>query len=245
MAAESPGQPLVSVIIPVYNGERYLAEAIESVLAQTHRPLEVIVVNDGSTDGSAALAAGFGPPVRVLDVARGGGVVARNQGAAVARGAWLAFLDADDLWLPDKLRLQLAAAEADPGVAVIFGGVEHFLSPELDERARQRLYCPLGIARGQLPSALLVRRATFASLGGFDATWRMGELIDWCARARDAGVREVTIPALTLRRRVHGANQSLREADERVDFVRIVKATLDRRRAAGLLARGTETTDEG
>ena len=103
----------VSVVIPCYNGAAFLREALDSVLAQTRPPLEVIVVDDGSTDDSAAIAESYGPPVRVIRQENQGESVARNRGIDEARGDWIAFLDADDVWKPEKLARQLAAVEPD------------------------------------------------------------------------------------------------------------------------------------
>ena len=115
LAFEHPPEPgLVSCVIPVYNGARYLAESIESVLAQEYRPLEVIVVDDGSTDGTGAVLDAFGDRIRSFRQENGGPSVARNRGMEMSRGEFIAFLDADDLWVPDKLRLQLDAMEARP-----------------------------------------------------------------------------------------------------------------------------------
>ena len=93
----------VTVIIPCYNGAAYLREAIDSALDQTHPPLEVIVIDDGSTDDSAAIAESYGPPVCVIRQENQGESVARNRGIDEAKGDWVAFLDADDLWKPTKL----------------------------------------------------------------------------------------------------------------------------------------------
>src|SRR5262245_20179101 len=112
----------VSVVIPCYNAGRFLKETLESILAQTRPALEVIVVDDGSTDDSAAVAGAFGPPVRVLRQSNQGESVARNRGLDEARGDWVAFLDADDVWAPDKLERQLAAVEGSPGVACCHTG---------------------------------------------------------------------------------------------------------------------------
>jgi glycosyltransferase involved in cell wall biosynthesis len=226
----SAAVPTVSVVIPVHNGARYLAEAIASVLAQDHRPLEVLVIDDGSTDESAAVAAAFGPPVRVVHQAQQGAAAARNHGAALAQGVWVAFLDADDCWLPDKLSRQLAAPAADPRVEIVNGGVEHFYSPELNEAARARFHCPPGVRPAQIPSALLVRRDTFEGVGAFDPRFRTGELLDWYGRALDLGIRAVTIPDLVLRRRIHGANHSIVHAAARPDFLLAVRERLARRR---------------
>ncbi len=101
--------PSISVVIPCYNAAKYLGEAVDSVLRQTCQPLEILVIDDGSTDGSGTLAESYGPPVRVIRQANQGQSAARNRGICEARGEWLALLDADDLWEPEKLRLQLDA----------------------------------------------------------------------------------------------------------------------------------------
>ena len=110
----------VSVLIPCYNREGSLPAAVESALVQTAPPEEVVVVDDGSTDGSAAVAEGFGPPVRVVRQANGGAAAARNRGLDECRGEWVAFLDSDDVWAPDKLERQLAAAAAAPDADLVF-----------------------------------------------------------------------------------------------------------------------------
>ena len=107
----------VSVVIPCYNAAAYLRETLDSALGQTHPPLEVIVVDDGSTDDSAAIAQSYGPPVRVIRQENQGESVARNRGIDEAKGDWIAFLDADDLWKPTKLQKQLGAVE--PGVICV------------------------------------------------------------------------------------------------------------------------------
>src|SRR5436309_14667644 len=113
-------KPLVSVVIPVYNGERYLADAIQSVLDQTYRNFEVIVVDDGSTDRSAEIAKRFGEAVRYVYRTNGGVCKARNAGIAAARGAYIAFLDQDDLWLHDKLAAQVAYLDSHPEAGAVY-----------------------------------------------------------------------------------------------------------------------------
>src|SRR4051812_26931964 len=114
-------RPLISVIIGVFNGEPYLREAIESVLAQTYSPVELIVVDDGSEDATGALATGFGRRLHYVRQPNGGMGAARNTGLSLATGDYLAFLDADDRFLPDKLERQMAVFEADPSVDMVFG----------------------------------------------------------------------------------------------------------------------------
>src|SRR6476646_8439048 len=114
--------PLVSVIIPVYNYERYLAEAVESVLNQTHRNLEVIVVDDGSTEQSGAVARSFADRgVRYIHLVHAGIGPTRNKGVELAGGDFIAFLDADDRWPEEKIERQLRAFENDPGLEMVFG----------------------------------------------------------------------------------------------------------------------------
>src|SRR5436853_333315 len=118
----------VSCIVPVFQGERYLRDAIASILAQTSPPFEVIVVDDGSSDRSVAIAESFGPPIRVLRQDHRGVSAARNHGVRAARGALLAFLDADDLFLPAKLAQQLARFTVRPELELSAAYTENFWS---------------------------------------------------------------------------------------------------------------------
>src|SRR5262245_59961185 len=129
--------PLISVVVPVLDGEPYLAEALDSILAQDHRPLEVIVVDDGSKDLSAEVAESYGDPVRVLRQAKQGPADARNRGIEAAGGDYLSFLDADDRYRPGKLSTQLTALEADPDADICQCVAENFWELGLeDERDR-------------------------------------------------------------------------------------------------------------
>jgi len=224
--------PLVSVIIPVHNCERYLGEAIDSILAQTYRPLEVIVVDDGSTDATAQVAQAFGPPVRLMQQSRQGTAAARNHGVAAARGELVAFLDADDVWTVDKLTLQMEALEAHPELEAVFGLVENFTSPDLDEEARQRLVVPPDLMAGLAAGAMLIRRTAFEHVGDFDSQWQVVEFVDWCARAMEKGIRYEVLPELVMRRRLHADNKTTRQRSEQIEYVRMARAALVRRRQA-------------
>jgi glycosyltransferase involved in cell wall biosynthesis len=224
--------PLVTVVIPVFNGERYLAEAIRSVLDQAYRPQEIVVVDDGSTDRTADVARRFGPEISYVPQPRSGAGAARNRGVELARGEYLAFLDADDLWLPGKLAIQTVALARENGPDIVFGHVEHFHSPELDESQRRRFPCPLGAEPGYLCGAMLTTRETFLRVGFFESKWRAGELIDWYLRALDRGVRAEVLSEVVLRRRIHGSNHTLRHRETVGDYLSIVRASLQRRRAA-------------
>jgi glycosyltransferase involved in cell wall biosynthesis len=112
--------PSVSVVIPCYNRREIISRAIHSVLEQTFSPMEIIVVDDGSTDGSSRVARSFGGPVKVIEQPNCGAAVARNRGIRAALGDWVAFIDSDDEWHQDKLQLQVAAAERFPDAGLVF-----------------------------------------------------------------------------------------------------------------------------
>jgi glycosyltransferase involved in cell wall biosynthesis len=220
---------LVSVIIPVYNSERYLAEAIESVLSQTYRPIEVIVVDDGSTDDSAQIARKY-EAVRYFFQLHGGIGTALNTGIENARGIFFSFLDADDLWTDNKLTCQMAVLNQNPEPDIVFGHVEHFFSSEIDENLRKTLRCPDGSMPGYCRGAMLIKRDAFLSIGPFATNWKLGDFVDWYLRAMENGLTSLMLPEVVLRRRIHSANQGIRERNSQIDYTRILKAALDRRR---------------
>lgn len=224
---------LISVVIPVYNGERYLGQAIESVLAQAHHSLEIIVVDDGSTDGSATLSQQFGPPVRYHYQPNAGLGATRNTGASLARGEFLAFLDADDLWVPNKLDLQLRAFADDPSLEISFGYVRQFYSPELDAETRRRILLPDAPLAGCNPGTMLLRWTTFRRIGWFRADPQVGQFIDWYARAQEQQLKMQVLPDILMQRRLHGANMGIEKRAARNDYARILGDVLRRRRQKG------------
>jgi glycosyltransferase involved in cell wall biosynthesis len=226
--------PTLSVVIPVRNGERHLAATIESVLAERLDSVEILVVDDGSTDRSAEIAESFGGPVRCLRGEAKGVAAARNAGWTAARARFVFHLDADDLVVPGSLALRMAVLEASPDVDMVTGYVESFFSAELDADARAGLALPEGSRRGHLAGASIVRTGLFERIGPLNEKWRVSADMDWYARATEAGIGIAVISDVVLRRRIHGKNLSLTSGDEQIDRVRIVKAALDRRRAAAL-----------
>jgi glycosyltransferase involved in cell wall biosynthesis len=226
------GKPLVSVMIGVYNGAAFLSEAIESVLAQTHGPLELIVVDDGSEDESGSIARAYGAAVRCITQPRGGMAAARNRAVAEARGDYFAFLDADDRFLPDKIERQLSIFDTDPGVDAVFGHVTEFLSPDLDDLARSRLRQPVDDMPWPTPNLMLVRRDSFFRVGLFSTALKVGIGVDWYARCIEAGLRTVVPPFVVLERRLHADNNGIRQSGQRPQYLHVLKASLDRRRGA-------------
>jgi GT2 family glycosyltransferase len=224
----------VGVVIPVYNGERYLSEALASVAGQLAPPTEVVVVDDGSTDRSGDIAASWGAPVRCVRQDNAGAGAARNRGLDELSTEIVAFLDADDCWTAAALTLGLAALDATPEVDIAHGEVEEFFSPDLPAERRRRLRPARSQRAAILPGSTLIRRRAFERVGGFDVSLAAGEFIEWCVRARAAGVRTVAVTGVVLRRRLHGANQGLVRRDAARDYLRVARAALEaRRRASG------------
>lgn len=231
----------ISVIIGVYNAEPYLAEALDSVLMQDYRPLELIVVDDGSTDASGEVAQRY-EEVHFIHQANGGNGSARNTGVQAATGEFLAFLDADDRFTEGKLSLQMRALDGDPDLDMVFGHVQEFISPELDTETRASIRAPAATPMPwTAPNLMLIRRASFDRVGLFSTAVRVGVTVDWFARADEAGLRHRTLAETVLERRIHTQNNGLRERDSRSQYLHVLKAALDRRRAAAEDASGTET----
>jgi glycosyltransferase involved in cell wall biosynthesis len=226
--------PLVTCIVPCFNGARYLGAALDSILAQTHRRLEVIVVDDGSTDGSVDVVTGYGDRVRYHRRPNGGPGAACNTGLALASGEFVAFLEQDDIWLPEKTERQLADFERDPELQYSVAHVQNFWAPELIDDARRYEGLPvMQPVPGYVVQTLLARRSAFETVGAFDEALRYAAAGDWFLRAADDGVRGILVPEVLTQRRLHDANFSrLNRAASRDQFLHVVKATLDRRRRA-------------
>lgn len=202
------------------------------MFAQSYRRLEVIVVDDGSEDDTWAVAKTYGDRIRLARQARGGAGAARNVAVGLATGTYLAFLDADDRFTPTKLEHQLAALDTDLALDMVFGHVREFVSPELPPEARAKIRSPAPPSPWTSPSLMLIRRASFDRVGPFAIDLRVAEVVDWYARAMEAGLKGLTLPEIVLERRLHTSNSGLRERHAQLDYLRVVRASLERRRHA-------------
>jgi glycosyltransferase involved in cell wall biosynthesis len=200
-------QLLVSVIIPVYNGEAFLGQAVESVQQQNYQPLEIIIVDDGSTDGTASLVTSFKSDIHYVYQPNSGPAAARNKGLELARGEIIAFLDADDLWAPSKLRIQVDCLLQYPHIDYTLARQENFLDPGIDRPAWLRKEHLLKDHVGFLPT-LVARRQVFEKVGVFNPHHRISEDVDWFARAKDADIQMMIVPKVLLYRRIHSSNLS-------------------------------------
>jgi len=221
--------PLVSVIIPLHNGEPYLAQALDSVAAQDYDKLEIIVVDDGSTDGGAAIAASR-DVVLIRQEQRGAGA-ARNTGIDRARGEILMFLDQDDLWLPTKVRRQVEILSAHPD-SICIAQQSYFIEPGHEKPAwfgKEHLL--VNDHAGWAPSCLAVRREIFERVGRFDERLQHGSDVDWHARASHLGIAVETPPETLVHRRIHGTNNSASLA-AMTEFFTIVRSAVKRNKSA-------------
>ena len=191
--------PLVSVVIPAYNCERFIGDALDSVFSQKYPSLEVIVVDDGSTDDTCRVVARYGETVRLIRQRNAGAAVARNAGIARARGEYVALLDSDDLWLPGKLRLQIDHLERSRDVAMCCTRwdllypdaagnypVVNASAPEsarLDPAWSGWIYCQLLLDCEVWTSTVVMRRELAGRVGGFDPELRRGQDYDYWLRA--------------------------------------------------------------
>jgi glycosyltransferase involved in cell wall biosynthesis len=200
-----------SVIIPTYNYARYLGEAVDCALAQTYSPLEVIVVDDGSTDETPEVLARYRDLIRTVRQPNLGPSVARNAGIAVANGDYLAFLDSDDLWQPQKLERQMARFAADPSLGLVHCGVETFGSPASTPRHFEELEGWVAKAMLRLEgnvmfgtgSAVVVPRRVAEEIGGFDPRLLVSEDWDFCYRIATR-YRVGYVAEILVHYRVHG-----------------------------------------
>lgn len=220
--------PLVSVVIPVFNGEAFLREAVQSVLDQKYSPVEIIIVDDGSTDGTGTLARVL-ETVRYLHQANQGPAAARNRGIAHARGSLIAFADADDLWPARKLELQLPYLVNDPAIDIVMGRIQQVrLSKTLDGQTQSEEFAEPAFSVN-LGSAV-IRKSVFERVGLFDETMRYSEDVDWFMRTREGGAAIVTIDAVTLFYRQHDQNMTRGKSTSELNVLKALKRSLDRRR---------------
>jgi glycosyltransferase involved in cell wall biosynthesis len=222
-------RPLVSVVVPVYNGERFLTFALQSIFDQDYRPLEVIVVDDGSVDDSVSIARSF-QGVRYVYQSNQGASAARNAGVAAAQGELIAFLDADDVWTPNyKISRQTDYLLKHPETGYVVGRGENFLESETDLPAglTQELFMK---EHTFLTSTLVVRKSVFYEVGEFDRSYKISQDTDWFVRASDAGVQSFVLPETLVYRRIHDANLSSQTQVLRHELLRLARESIGRRR---------------
>ena len=216
----------MSVVVASYNGERFLAETLESVFAQDYDPFEVVFVDDGSSDGTAEIARSF--PLRYLYQENAGLPAARNAGVAVAEGDLIAFVDDDDLWPRTKLSVQANYLANHEDVGCVLGRNEWIVEDGVEPPRLERdpIFHELG---GIQLVSMMIRRQAFDEIGGFDPSYRYAEDRDLFVRLREHGIEIAVLPDLVLYKRLHGSNMTMNRPESH-PLLRSLKEKLDRGR---------------
>jgi glycosyltransferase involved in cell wall biosynthesis len=223
-------QKLVSVVVPVYNSERYLGETLQSIYNQDYQPIEVIVIDDGSTDSSDKIAKSF-KNVQYIYQTNQGPSAARNTGINISQGEFIAFLDSDDMWMPDKLRLQISYLLSHPGVAFVVAHRRMHIEQGIKKPLwyKEDIFQEDSVCFGA--SAMVAWSSTFKEVGLYNPSYRFGENAEWLTRAKDAGVRYEILPETLLISRVHDKNLTHQLDEMRPNILRALKASIDRKRS--------------
>jgi glycosyltransferase involved in cell wall biosynthesis len=218
----------LSVIMPLHDAAPWVGDAIQSVLDHADGLLELLVIDDGSTDDGPRIAAGFGGPVRVLTQANAGPSAARNRGLAEARGRLIGFLDADDRWCASRPDPRRAVLDADPAIDLVLARLQPICGP-----AGQPSVPVEGTIGGLHLGGMLARADALRRYGGMDETIVHGEDVDWILRMRDAGARVQTIDDVTAQYRVRQGSLTRDRPSTDSGLIGAIHASLRRRGAVG------------
>jgi len=249
-ARECLKQPLVSIVVPVYNGERYLAAALESIHAQEYRTFEIVIMDDGSTDRSAEIVKAFAQvcaqvcaqtcdAVRYMYQRNQGVASAWNAGVAAANGELIAFLAQDDLWTPTKLGTQVEYMVSHPHIQYTVAKARYFLEPgcSIPSGLKEELLDRDHVAR--IVETMVARRSVFDMIGGFNTDLATSQDVEWFARAKDLDVPMAVIPKVLLHRRIHDHNLTYRvQPSINKNLLRIMRQSVERQR-------GRRSSDHG
>lgn len=218
----------------VYNAERYVSQALDSVLRQTAPPDEIIAIDDGSSDGTPDVLRQFATRVRIIRQRNYGVSRALNVAITESTGDALAFLDCDDVWLPDKLKIQSAVLSREKDLEAVFGFVQQFVSPDLNLEIAQKYIVPDAPQPGISKNSMLIHRRAFERIGRFNEQLATSDFVEWYARANVLGLRWRMLPELVALRRHHPNNAGRRlRSTQHDEILKALKHSLDLRRRGG------------
>lgn len=225
--------PGISVIIPARDHGRYIGEALESVLSQSLPAAEIIVIDDGSHDDTAGVVGRFAPRVRYHYTEKKGVGAARNLGVRLSSGEMIAHLDADDVWVPEKLEQQAREFSRIPDLDIAGGMMQPFFSREMDQDIKRKIVCSPVPLPGFSASVLFLRRSSFFKVGFYREDIHLGQDLEWFLRAREVPLKEKMVGELLAFRRLHDRNCSQPDKNGLAERLRVLKESLDRRKAPG------------
>ena len=220
---------LISVIIPVYNGDRFIMETIDSVIGQYYKNIEIIVVDDGSTDKSASIVKSY-KNLKYIYQSNKGPSSARNTGITLSKGAYIAFLDCDDIWYPEKLSVQEEFLRNNPDIGFVFAHRKMITEEGIPKPPwyREHLFEKPSPVLGA--SAILARRNVFEKVGGYNTDFRFGENAEWLSRAKDIGIKMEILDDVLLDQRLHDENQTYHLDEMRSNILKALKNSIDRKK---------------
>lgn len=217
--------PKVSVIITVYNGEKYILETLQSIASQDYSNIEIIIIDDGSTDNTAKLVNDFNVPI-VYELQQHAGIATGwNRGVEKATGEYISFLDSDDLWSRNKTRNQVEFLKLNPHIDILFGYAKEFRSQDVAGDHKEMEPVP-----GISACTMMIKKEKFLEVGLFNTKWAKGIFSDWYLRATEASLKMYVDKQIVLYRRIHDTNHGILQRDKYVDYVRMLKESLDRKR---------------
>jgi glycosyltransferase involved in cell wall biosynthesis len=229
------GRPLVSVIIVVSNGERYIRSALESIFGQDYSPYEIIVVDGKSADRTAAIVQSYASVNYICQ--EGQGLAnARNTGIEAARGDLVAFLDADDLWTTDKLTVQVEYLLHNPEIQYVNAWVKLFVEPGYRPRSGYTRRFLNHSHVGRTPGTLVIRSSVFKLVGLFNEDFSIACDAEWFTRASEFSMPTYIIPAVLLYKRIHQNNLSSNINLNKRELMTVIRQSLirQRRKIAGV-----------
>ncbi len=220
-------KPLVSIIVPVYNGEKYIGDTLQSILSQNYLQKEIIVVNDGSTDSSEQIIRSFSG-IKYFYQENSGVPVARNRGIRESVGEFIAFSDQDDVWKPNKLSDQVNYLLDNPEIEYVISMRKTVLEEGVTPPAwlKKELLDSENVDHS--PSSLLARKSIFDKVGLFKPELKNASDVDWFFRARDAGLKKGIIQKVHYLKRIHQDNQSYRVKELHTEYLQLIKQSLKR-----------------
>lgn len=220
-------KPLISVIVPVFNGEKYIKETLQTILSQDYQEKEIIVVDDGSTDGSQEIIRSFAE-IKYIFQDNSGVPVARNRGIQEAVGEFIAFSDQDDLWKPYKLTEQIKYLMENPNTEFVISMRKTVLEKGISPPSwlKKELLDSENIDHS--PSSLLAKKSLFDKIGTFNSDLENASDVDWFFRARDAGIQKGVIQKVHYLKRIHEENQSYRVKELHQEYLKLIKQSLAR-----------------
>ncbi len=229
---KSENLPLVSVIICVYNGEKYIAEAMESILSENYPRIEIICLDDGSTDSTINILKKFGAAVKISSQENKGVAIARNQANKIAQGELITYLDSDDLFVQGRIAKMVEVFSQKPKTAIVFGQIKQFITPELASSTLEKIKLKEEILTGVCPGGIMYRSDIFKQIGEFEEGNHTAYFLDWYLKAKEQKLIEEYLEQVVTLRRIHPNNSGLIQKENfSAEAPKAIKAHLDRLRA--------------